>query len=253
MRLRHSLGVLGAALSLAACSTFSGDEPQLAAPPDMSAAMEARVADLETENTRLKSENARLANKLMELQRENEELTANGEAPQQTGEERLTLAEAKPQETPTLTAPSPQANQDAVVDDPAAPELAESDVPVASSPRLVQPTFTSTDAVFENEANGDIETKSVLFGVHLASYRQLTEAREGWRKLQRENPDELGLLEPRIETVDLPEKGVFLRLIGGGFSSEEKAAALCANLAPKGVYCSVSGFVGEKLSLGELR
>jgi hypothetical protein len=87
-------------------------------------------------------------------------------------------------------------------------------------------------------------------GVHLASYRHREQAQEGWRQLQRENPDELGLLEPRIIAVTIPEKGDFLRLIGGGFSSQEKAAALCTNLKQKGVFCTVSGFEGDRLALG---
>ncbi len=70
-------------------------------------------------------------------------------------------------------------------------------------------------------------------------------------RLQRENPDELGLLEPRIEQITVPERGKFLRLIGGGFSSEEKAAALCASLKQKGLFCSVTGFNGDRLPLAK--
>ena len=102
---------------------------------------------------------------------------------------------------------------------------------------------------FENEASDEIETLSILYGVHLASYRQLDQARAGWRTLQRENPNELGLLEPRVEFVSLNEKGDFVRLIGGGFSSQQKAQALCATLKQKGLYCAVAGFEGERLSL----
>jgi len=151
----------------------------------------------------------------------------------------------------TIAVPEPASVAAPEVD--SEPKVESAEVPVQSSPRLVQPTFASTDAVFESEAGSDdIKTASVLFGVHLASYRRIESAREGWRKLQRENPDELGLLEPRIEAVNIAKKGVFLRLIGGGFSSEEKAAALCASLEPKSVYCAVTDFAGEKLSLAEL-
>jgi hypothetical protein len=127
------------------------------------------------------------------------------------------------------------------------------DKPVNPAPRLVQPSFSSEEeAVFENEAAGVIRTASVLYGVHLASYRGIEEARAGWSKLQRENPDELGLLEPRIEEVDIEGRGKFLRLIGGGFSSREKAEALCKRLEAKSVYCVVSDFGGQKLSLAEI-
>ena len=124
-------------------------------------------------------------------------------------------------------------------------------MPVETSPRLVQPTFASDETVFENEAEGDIQTESVLFGVHLASYRQMEEARAGWRQLQRENPEELGLLEPRVEGVTVEGKGDFLRLIGGGFASQEKAMTLCAQLKARGLFCSVASFEGERLSLAQ--
>ena len=148
---------------------------------------------------------------------------------------------------PLITVPSVETSDQAteLVEDSGDSQIGV--VPVAEAPRLVQPTFASTDDVFENEAIDDIQTASVLFGVHLASYRKVEEAREGWRILQRENPDELGLLEPRIETVNLAEKGVFMRLIGGGFASQEKANELCAQLKLKGLYCSVAGFKRRSL------
>jgi hypothetical protein len=117
----------------------------------------------------------------------------------------------------------------------------------------VQPTFSSSEQTFENEAHGDIKLSSVLWGVHLASYRRAEEAGAGWRKLQRDFPDELGLLEPRIEKVTIDGKGEFLRLVGGGFSSREKARALCATLAAKGVFCRVASFGGDRLSLADFR
>ena len=146
---------------------------------------------------------------------------------------------------------APLVKPEAVV---AAPEagraLAGSPAPVDSSPRLVQPSFASLEeTVFENEAAGDIQMSSVMYGAHLASYRHEAEARTGWRKLQRENPDELGLLEPRVEKVSLDDRGDFMRLIGGGFTTQDKAAALCVRLKARGVYCAVSGFTGQRLSL----
>ncbi len=236
------------ALTISACSTFSGN----GARRDGSAGSElvaARANALEFEVGRLKAENARLSNQVLDLQRENETLLAQAEPTDQIGDPDA-LREGSVQASNEIVVPTPQPQQNAVVDTANAPELKQSDVPVEEAPRLVQPTFASTEAVFENEAGEDeIATESVLFGVHLASYRNLPEAREGWQKLQRENPDELGLLEPRLETVSLPEKGVFLRLIGGGFSSEDKASALCASLKERDLYCSVSGFQGQKLSL----
>ncbi len=238
---------------LSACSTLTGksNESKAALSPEAFEEIEMKTAALELENERLKSENARLANQLLALQR-SERSKAEADAAETAADEAPSATEAK-QEAPPKPAPvaaAPDADE-VVVAETEAPELRGSEVLIEDAPRLVQPTFSSDETVFENEAVGEIETASVLFGVHLASYRQMSEARDGWRQLQRENPDELGLLEPRIERVNLPDKGVFLRLIGGGFSSEERAAALCVNLKDKGLFCSVSGFQGERLSLAE--
>lgn len=251
MRVTKPLGAMLALSFLTACSTFPGRTSAIEAASEDT---QIRLAALEVQNDRLRTENARLAETLTTLQQENAKLRAAGQAEAlqdlAEGEAEQKAAEADLRDRQTLSVPASRSNPEAVVDEPRGEALANGDVPVASSPRLVQSTFASNDAVFENEADGEITTESVLYGVHLASYRRLQEAREGWSKLQRENPDELGLLEPRVETVTLPDKGVFVRLIGGGFSSEEKAAALCARLEPKDVYCAVSDFDGQRLSLG---
>ena len=239
--------LIGAAAILAACSTFSGGSDAAKQADD--AYSNPRDIEIQTKLARLQTENARLANRVLELQRENDKLrqsTAAAQAKAETG------AESEPTAAPAETAVAlrePQVLKQPVVDNPETPEMTGAEVPVEPAPRLTQPTFESTDAVFENEA--DLQTPTMLFGVHLASYRKEEEAREGWRKLQRENPDELGLLEPRLETVEVPSRGAFLRLIGGGLSSREKAEALCSNLKSKGLYCTVSDFSGERLSLVE--
>lgn len=245
-----------AAMLLAACSTLSGEDADLDA--SSAAALdiaEAELAELKVEMARLEADRARMANKLLELQRENERLADAGSRTAAGSTAPVSAPEA-PQVALRDLDPAPAKreearNPDALVDNPDAPDIQRSDVPVETSPRLVQPTFASTDAVFENEAETGAAEGDGLFGVHLASYRREIEAREGWRKLQRENPDELGLLEPRLERVSLPERGDFLRLIGGALSSQEKAAALCANLRGKGLFCSVSSFAGDRLSLTE--
>jgi len=234
---------------LSACSTLPGTSagvPQESAVEAL-AQNEIKTAALEIEVSRLKSENARLANQILGLQRTREVKTSQAPLEDEETDAPAGAADTEPSLPDVVFLPP--ASDEIVVAETDAPELRSAGVPVEDAPRLVQPEFSSEETVFENEAVGEIETQSVLFGVHLASYRQLNEAREGWRKLQRENPDELGLLEPRIEKVDLPEKGVFLRLIGGGFSSETKAGALCNSLKGRGLFCTVSGFEGERLSL----
>lgn len=208
----------------------------------------AKSAELAVENSRLKAENARLANRLLAMQRDQEKEETLTETKPELRIEPAAAPTPATAETPLVVPPK---RDEVVVAEAAAPELRGSDVPFEEAPRLVQPTFASAQEVYENEAPAEIATSSVLFGVHLASYRQMSEAQEGWRKLQRENPDELGLLEPRVEEVDLPDRGAFLRLIGGGFSSRTKADTLCAELKSKGLFCAVSGFAGDRLSLGD--
>lgn len=122
--------------------------------------------------------------------------------------------------------------------------------PVQAAPRLVQPSFASQEkTIFENEAkSGDIRLTSVLYGVHLASYRRNADAAAGWRTLQGQYPNELSLLEPRIAPVKVEGRGEFIRLIAGGFSSQQTAAALCETLSKRGRFCEVTSFDGDKLS-----
>ncbi|MEE2691887.1 MAG: SPOR domain-containing protein [Pseudomonadota bacterium] len=241
----RGLAALAMAAMLPACTTFAKkDDGSVITGPaaDDLAWSFARTAELEAQVAKLESENTRLTKRVAQLE------AASAPKPD------------KPAETAAAEAPAPKpapatplVKPEAVV---AAPEadraLAGAPAPVDSSPRLVQPSFASVEeTVFENEAAGAIPLSSVLYGVHLASYRHEAEARSGWRKLQRENPDELGLLEPRVEKVSIEDRGEFLRLVGGGFTTQEKASALCARLKSKGVYCSVTSFDGQRLSLSD--
>ncbi|MEZ5891806.1 MAG: SPOR domain-containing protein [Parvularculaceae bacterium] len=233
-------GAAAAFAMLSACASLpgfgGGDEAPSAAAVEAETAR-TQIASLEAEVAKLKSQNARLSNEVLALQRERD---------RQANADPVALPPA-----PEVLTEQPAPKSNAVVDDAASPALAKTGVPVQQAPRLVQPAFASDETVFENEAEGDIATESVLFGVHLASYRHEAEARAGWRQLQRDNPDELGLLEPRVEPVTVEGKGDFLRLVGGGFASREKADALCGQLKSKGLYCSVTSFEGQRLSLAE--
>jgi len=240
-------------LFVSACSTFGGSASNV--DPESYAAAQSQLTVLENEVSRLESENARLTEELQTARRLSGKVALADETPAPDDLALRDGAAARLPDQPTISAPDAQEPAEitiTVVDD-MAPDLKKDDVPVEPAPRLVQPTFASTDAVFENEADdeGEIETASVMYGVHLASYRKIENAREGWRKLQRDNPDELGLLEPRIEPITIQDKGGYLRLIGGGLSSKEKAASLCAKLEAKDLYCTVTSFNGERLSLAE--
>jgi hypothetical protein len=209
--------------------------------------LETRVAALSTENETLKSQVAELEKKLSQTQRAVALRDAQIAALPKPGTPKAELKPAITATKPASTAPADPvvaaANADAA--------LPEARAAVDAAPRLVQPTFSSAETTFENEAQGDIKVASILWGVHLASYRRAEEASAGWRKLQRDYPDELGLLEPRIERISITGKGIFLRLVGGGFSSRDKADALCASLSSKGVFCRVANFGGDRLSMAD--
>jgi hypothetical protein len=235
---------LGAALALQGCALFGADPELAAAPPADIVERDARIAALEGELQSAKSRNAELERRLAELQKGEKSAAAAPDVarPELKDEPGLAVATA-PSATPEIKPESVVAAADAGQALASAPAK-----PVEAAPRLVQPTFASDEEIFENEAGDAIETASVLFGVHLASYRHEAEARAGWGKLQQDFPDELGLLEPRLERVVIEGRGAFLRLVGGGFANEEKASALCARLRAKSAYCAVAGFAGEKLA-----
>lgn len=244
-----------AALFLAAqgCAVLSGKpDPELVAAHDRQiGSARAEVASLKAEVEKLTAENTSLETKVAELERKAARTAAIGAAA--TGEAALkegpstTAAATAVDKTPSTAPARP------VVSLPNADvSLPDAPVPIDESPRLVQPSFASTEQIFENEAaSAEIKLTSVLWGVHLASYRHAEEASAGWNKLQRENPEELGLLEPRVEKVSIEGKGEYLRLVGGGFSSREKAKALCDTLAAKGVFCRVANFGGDRLSMAD--
>lgn len=251
-------GVIAAILLLAqGCAALSGkDEPDiLALQGEELRVAQARSSELQSEVARLADANAALQAKVDELEKKAARLaalepvpnldTTLKEGPSPSGapvvEKRPSTAPA----APVVAAPNADGAQPGV------------QAPVDDSPRLVQPSFASGEQIFENEAaSPEIKLTSVLWGVHLASYKHPEDASAGWKKLQRENPDELGLLEPRIEKVTIEGKGEYLRLVGGGFSSREKAEALCDTLGSKGVFCRVATFGGDRLSMlkvGDLR
>lgn len=247
-----------ATLLLSACSTISdlglissNDEANQEAQSAVTE-MQAQSAELQQTITELRSENARLTRTVQTLQRSQQRAKAVRATLEKQAQEQAALAAEKEQKKEILVVPPPPKDPDTIIvakaEAEAAP-LSPSAVPVESTPRLVEPTFAAVGAVFENEAGTNIETTSILFGVHLASYRKTSEVIAGWKNLQRDNPNLLGLLEPRVEQVTIKDRGQFYRLIAGGFSSEEKAVELCQTLKKKKLYCAATDFNGKRLEI----
>lgn len=231
-----------AAFALSACASLGADDEfdlTGASPEDVNWA-QPRAAELEQEVARLSAENEALQRRIAELERRDAVPTPAADAGSDNAEAKAPAGERRSERRRETVVAS--ADVDGALSQSPAP-------PVDPAPRLVQPTFASErDTVFENEADSEIATASVLYGVHLASYRRLDDAQTGWRRLQRDNPDELGLLEPRLEPVSIEDQGEFLRLIAGGFATQEKAAQLCERLKARRIFCAVTHFGGERLT-----
>lgn len=130
---------------------------------------------------------------------------------------------------------------DAIAQPPGAPALAEgAAMPAAAGrPATLQPAAPPAPV---------IRARSVLYALHLASYRTESSAEAGWRIIAREAADTLEDLHPRIETVDLgPERGVYLRLKAGPIDSRAEAAQRCATLVAEGHYCQTVDFEGREI------
>lgn len=83
--------------------------------------------------------------------------------------------------------------------------------------------------------------------VHLASFRQLEAARQGWRELQAAHSDLLGGLDYRISAVDLSSgRGTFYRVKAGPFTDTASADEVCRLMKSRNAYCVLSDFTGTQ-------
>ncbi|EKE76532.1 hypothetical protein [Oceanibaculum indicum] len=89
--------------------------------------------------------------------------------------------------------------------------------------------------------------EALTAAIHLASYRSLENARDGWRILQRRYPSELGTLVPMVLEVDLGGgRGRMLRLQASALTQAE-AQSLCERLKQAGQYCLPTADAGTPL------
>ncbi|MEX2614519.1 MAG: SPOR domain-containing protein [Alphaproteobacteria bacterium] len=74
-------------------------------------------------------------------------------------------------------------------------------------------------------------------GVHLASYRNLANARQGWAQLVHRNGDLLEGLQADIRRIEIDSRGIYYRLYAGPVDSAD-AEALCEKLRTRGIFCA---------------
>lgn len=107
----------------------------------------------------------------------------------------------------------------------------------------------------EQESQADEQAQDLLealgqtrFGVHLVTYRQKDQGRQGWQDLIRDHEDLLQSLIPRLETVRLGELGgEFYRLLAGPFPDAAEASETCRKAEARGLFCEVRAYQGEPL------
>jgi hypothetical protein len=80
--------------------------------------------------------------------------------------------------------------------------------------------------------------------VHLASYHDEDDAALGWQILLSRHPA-LRNHEPVTVSVDLGERGVYVRLLAGPLTGAGAASALCDTLTREGAYCVPATTAGD--------
>ncbi len=90
------------------------------------------------------------------------------------------------------------------------------------------------------------QARSLMYAVHLGSYRSAARALNGYVQIKTRVPGALAKLAPRVERVDLgPKKGIYERLKAGPLSSRGEAQAVCTQLDLAGLYCATADYTGR--------
>ncbi|MFO7483795.1 hypothetical protein [Oceanibaculum nanhaiense] len=128
--------------------------------------------------------------------------------------------------------------------DPGSLRLSLSPTPALPQPRT-QPQRPAQQPATQQPATQ--QPAALTAAVHLASYRSIENARDGWRILQRRYPNELGTLVPMILEVDLGSgRGRMLRLQASALTPGE-ARTICDRLKQAGQYCIPTADAGTPL------
>jgi hypothetical protein len=77
---------------------------------------------------------------------------------------------------------------------------------------------------------GPVTVEAIGPGVQLAAYHSEAQARRAWAALQKQFPDELGALQPKITKTAIRRRGVVWRLSAGPLADRKASLALCRSL-----------------------
>jgi len=81
--------------------------------------------------------------------------------------------------------------------------------------------------------------EATTYGVHLASFKSESNARTGWTQLQARYPDVLNGKTLALRSVDLGDRGTFVRVIAVPYANSAAARAVCRDLEHREQYCAV--------------
>lgn len=136
-------------------------------------------------------------------------------------------------------APRPQAGNGAVAAEDRVPDVTPDIAPdmaaieLASLDSLGQPPVARPVAKrWQRPLPGD-------FAVHLASVRSPQAADGEWLRLAGLHDVVSGIRQLEPERIEVPEQGVFYRVVGGPFASRDAAASACGSLRAQGQYCAI--------------
>lgn len=176
--------------------------------------------------------------------------TPPGSRPDRSAETTLTMATPiRPSAslgTPLTAPPSapPSGTPSGPLVDPGSLRLSMSPTPALPQPQAQQ---QPPQAQLQRPAQQPAAPAALTAAVHLASYRSVENARDGWRILQRRYPNELGTLVPMVLEVDLGSgRGRMLRLQASALTPGE-ARALCEQMKQAGQYCLPTADTGRPM------
>jgi hypothetical protein len=135
----------------------------------------------------------------------------------------VAASSASPKSTPALAA------------SPATPSA--SAMPAGYKPSVAAPAVPVAKATAA-AADKPVSASAGPWRAHLASHRTEGAAINEWQELLKRDPNLYGQFDPRIEWVDLKDRGSFARLMIGGWADRKEADAACARIRGPQRYCA---------------
>lgn len=209
--------------------------------------VEAGLAQMQTDFNQLKPSIERL----VAIEDDLDELVAQlftvitgqgGQAPaQQQATNTAPATGARPAATP---APAAGGAPISLLPGQAAPrQPAAAPTPTAPAPAATTRPATQTAAATPATVPAPV-AQTGAFALHLASYRKVETARDGWAELARELPTPLNGLRPGTAVFDKEREGRYYRLMAGPIASRGDAEARCRVIQQAGDYCAVMPYAG---------